>query len=130
MNGYPATVAPGNGHGQYYQQQDHHHHHADDDDSISITSSNHYMNSGNNNNDSSNHQRRRRKGAKQHVLDYFCIEERGSTIGREIRAGVVTFLTMSYILLVNPQILSQVGYKPDQVWLLLPPSFPPSLRAS
>jgi len=49
------------------------------------------------------------------VLDYFCIEERGSSIGREIRAGVVTFLTMSYILLVNPQILSQVGYNPDQV---------------
>lgn len=62
-----------------------------------------------------NTNRRRRKSAKQHVLDYFCIEERGSSIGREIRAGVVTFLTMSYILLVNPQILSQVGYNPDQV---------------
>jgi AGZA family xanthine/uracil permease-like MFS transporter len=37
------------------------------------------------------------------------LEERGTTVGTEIRAGVVTFLTMSYILFVNPQILSQAG---------------------
>jgi xanthine/uracil/vitamin C permease (AzgA family) len=40
---------------------------------------------------------------------YFKISERGSTIGTEIKAGVVTFLTMSYILLVNPQILGAAG---------------------
>ena len=43
------------------------------------------------------------------VDNYFKITERGSTIGREIRSGCVTFLTMSYILLVNPQILAQIG---------------------
>jgi hypothetical protein len=39
---------------------------------------------------------------------FFLIEERQTTIATEIRAGIVTFLTMSYILVVNPQILSQV----------------------
>jgi adenine/guanine/hypoxanthine permease len=43
------------------------------------------------------------------LIRFFKIQERGSTIGTEIRSGLVTFLTMSYILLVNPQILSQVG---------------------
>lgn len=47
-------------------------------------------------------------GLAGRISRFFAIEERGSSIGREIRAGVVTFLTMSYILLVNPQILSQV----------------------
>ena len=37
---------------------------------------------------------------------FFHITERGSTIGREIRGGVVTFFAMAYILVVNPSILS------------------------
>lgn len=37
---------------------------------------------------------------------FFHISERGSTIGREIRGGVVTFFAMAYILVVNPSILS------------------------
>eukprot|EP00877_Chromochloris_zofingiensis_P009284 jgi/Chrzof1/4609/Cz14g19310.t1 len=40
---------------------------------------------------------------------FFKISERGSSIATEIRAGVITFLTMSYILLVNPQILAVAG---------------------
>ncbi|PTL79846.1 NCS2 family permease [Vitiosangium sp. GDMCC 1.1324] len=40
---------------------------------------------------------------------FFHIRERGSSIGTELRAGLVTFLTMAYILLVNPQILSEAG---------------------
>jgi AGZA family xanthine/uracil permease-like MFS transporter len=40
---------------------------------------------------------------------YFRVSERGSTIATEIKSGVVTFLTMSYILLVNPQILGAAG---------------------
>ncbi|MDO5032720.1 NCS2 family permease [Corynebacterium sp.] len=36
---------------------------------------------------------------------YFKISERGSTIGTEIRAGVVTFFAMAYIILLNPLIL-------------------------
>lgn len=45
----------------------------------------------------------------------FRISERASTIGTEIRAGVVTFLTMAYILLVNPQILSEAGMPASDV---------------
>ena len=45
----------------------------------------------------------RRKG-----LDgFFRISERGSTVAQEIRGGVVTFLTMSYIIVLNPIILLQ-----------------------
>lgn len=40
---------------------------------------------------------------------YFRVSERGSTLGTEVKSGVVTFLTMSYILLVNPQILGAAG---------------------
>jgi AGZA family xanthine/uracil permease-like MFS transporter len=36
---------------------------------------------------------------------YFRISERGSTVRTEIMAGVTTFLTMAYILFVNPAIL-------------------------
>jgi AGZA family xanthine/uracil permease-like MFS transporter len=35
----------------------------------------------------------------------FKISERGSTVGRELRGGLVTFVTMSYIVVLNPLIL-------------------------
>ena len=41
---------------------------------------------------------------------FFEISRRGSTIGTEIRGGVVTFVTMAYIVILNPIILSG---KPD-----------------
>jgi AGZA family xanthine/uracil permease-like MFS transporter len=40
---------------------------------------------------------------------YFDISGRGSSIPTEIRAGAATFLTMAYILFVNPQILGSVA---------------------
>ena len=39
----------------------------------------------------------------------FGITEAGSTVEGEIRAGMTTFLTMAYILLVNPAMLSGTG---------------------
>lgn len=36
---------------------------------------------------------------------YFKITERGSTYGREIRGGLVTFFTMAYIIVLNPLII-------------------------
>jgi adenine/guanine/hypoxanthine permease len=36
---------------------------------------------------------------------FFKITERGSTLGAEIRGGVVTFFTMAYIIVLNPLIL-------------------------
>jgi AGZA family xanthine/uracil permease-like MFS transporter len=47
---------------------------------------------------------------------YFQISARGSTVGREIRGGIVTFFTMSYILALNPLI---IGTKPDGAGNLL-----------
>ena len=35
----------------------------------------------------------------------FKISERGSTVGREVRGGLVTFFTMAYIVALNPLIL-------------------------
>ncbi len=39
---------------------------------------------------------------------FFKITERGSTIGTEIRGGLVTFFTMAYIIVLNPLILGFV----------------------
>lgn len=40
------------------------------------------------------------------ILDnYFKITERGSTLSREVRGGLVTFVAMSYIVVLNPLIL-------------------------
>lgn len=36
---------------------------------------------------------------------FFHISERGSSVGTEIRAGVVTFFAMAYIVLLNPLII-------------------------
>ena len=40
------------------------------------------------------------------IDSFFKISDRGSSIGREIRGGLVTFLTMAYIVVLNPIILS------------------------
>lgn len=37
---------------------------------------------------------------------FFQITERGSTVGREVRGGLVTFVTMAYIVILNPIILT------------------------
>ncbi|WP_159774395.1 NCS2 family permease [Streptomyces sp. HM190] len=37
---------------------------------------------------------------------YFRITDRGSSVAREVRGGVTTFMAMAYILLLNPLILS------------------------
>ncbi|KQP67079.1 permease [Nocardioides sp. Leaf307] len=36
---------------------------------------------------------------------FFQISQRGSTVAREVRGGVVTFVTMAYIVVLNPLIL-------------------------
>jgi AGZA family xanthine/uracil permease-like MFS transporter len=48
------------------------------------------------------------------VLDrYFKISERGSTTGREIRGGLVTFVTMAYIIVLNPLIIGSFSSDPS-----------------
>ena len=48
---------------------------------------------------------------------FFALKARGTTARTEILAGVTTFLTMSAILFVNPDILGQVGMDRDAVFV-------------
>jgi len=43
------------------------------------------------------------------IKEYFGIEAAGSSLRTEIIAGLTTFMTMAYILAVNPNILSNTG---------------------
>ncbi|MEM9751277.1 MAG: NCS2 family permease, partial [Pseudomonadota bacterium] len=49
--------------------------------------------------------------------NYFEIEARGSTIRTECVAGATTFLTMSYIIFVNPMILAETGMDAGAVFV-------------
>jgi AGZA family xanthine/uracil permease-like MFS transporter len=56
---------------------------------------------------------------------YFMIPQRGSTVAREIRGGVVTFVTMAYIVVLNPLIIGSFaadapGAKRDVLGAILP----------
>ena len=51
------------------------------------------------------------------VERYFGVAEQGSTIRTEIIAGLTTFLTMVYIVFVNPAILSKTGMDPGAVFV-------------
>ncbi|MFQ5525813.1 MAG: NCS2 family permease [Thermoanaerobaculia bacterium] len=46
---------------------------------------------------------------------WFRLSENDTSVATEVRAGTVTFLTMSYILFVNPQILSATGMPAEDV---------------
>ncbi|HEY2765094.1 MAG TPA: NCS2 family permease, partial [Pseudonocardiaceae bacterium] len=39
------------------------------------------------------------------LAHYFRVYERGSTVAREVRGGLVTFVTMAYIVVLNPLII-------------------------
>jgi len=43
------------------------------------------------------------------IANYFGLEAAGTTVRRELLAGVTTFVTMSYIIAVNPAILKAAG---------------------
>jgi AGZA family xanthine/uracil permease-like MFS transporter len=47
----------------------------------------------------------------------FHLRAQGTTVRSEILAGVTTFLTMAYILFVNPEILSAAGMPRDSVFV-------------
>ena len=46
---------------------------------------------------------------REKIEKFFKIKESGSTIKTEIMAGFTTFMTMAYIIFVNPAILSNTG---------------------
>ncbi|HCP76258.1 MAG TPA: guanine permease, partial [Pusillimonas sp.] len=47
----------------------------------------------------------------------FKLREHGTNVRTEILAGVTTFLTMAYIIFVNPQILSTTGMDAGAVFV-------------
>lgn len=50
------------------------------------------------------------------LLDrYFKLTENQTTVRQELLGGATTFVTMAYIVVVNPQILAQAGMPPDGV---------------
>lgn len=47
----------------------------------------------------------------------FSLQAHGTTVRTEVLAGITTFLTMSYIIFVNPEILSTTGMDRDAVFV-------------
>ncbi len=47
----------------------------------------------------------------------FAIQQRGSTVRTELIAGLTTFMTMAYILAVNPNVLSDAGMDKPSVFV-------------
>jgi adenine/guanine/hypoxanthine permease len=54
--------------------------------------------------------------ARSAIDRFFKISERGSTVGREVRGGLVTFFAMAYIIVLNPLI---IGTVPDSTGAFL-----------
>src|ERR1043166_2164149 len=56
--------------------------------------------------------------AERPFLDrYFRLSENGTDVGTEVVAGLTTFLTMVYIVFVNPQILGNAGMDKGAVFV-------------
>jgi xanthine/uracil/vitamin C permease (AzgA family) len=63
------------------------------------------------------------KGLIMQFLErYFKLKDNGTTVRTELLAGLTTFLTMAYIIFVNPSILGDAGMPKD------PSSSPPAWR--
>jgi adenine/guanine/hypoxanthine permease len=56
-------------------------------------------------------------GFVQALDNYFGLTVNHTDVRTEIIAGVTTFLTMAYIIFVNPQILAQAGMDPGAVFV-------------
>ncbi|MCK1991385.1 NCS2 family permease [Peribacillus muralis] len=48
---------------------------------------------------------------------FFSLKENGTDVRTEVTAGVTTFLTMVYIIIVNPALLSSIGIPFEQVFM-------------
>lgn len=48
---------------------------------------------------------------------FFSLKENGTDVRTEVMAGITTFLTMVYILIVNPALLSSIGIPFEQVFM-------------
>ena len=53
------------------------------------------------------------------MLERFQMAKQGTTAQREVQAGLVTFMAMAYIVVVNPSLLSQTGMDYGAVFVCL-----------
>ncbi|PKN00289.1 MAG: guanine permease, partial [Elusimicrobia bacterium HGW-Elusimicrobia-2] len=55
------------------------------------------------------------------LKEYFRLDELGTNVRQEILAGITTFVTMAYIIVVNPAILEAAGipFGPSMVATIL-----------
>ena len=49
----------------------------------------------------------------RYLNHFFALEQAGTSVRREVVAGITTFVTMSYIVAVNPAILKAAGIPPE-----------------
>ena len=54
---------------------------------------------------------------KQNIDRFFGISDANSTFARELTGGLTAFLSMAYVIFVNPIILSQAGMPKDAVFM-------------
>ena len=50
------------------------------------------------------------------MSDFFKLKERNTDVKTEFLAGLTTFMTMAYILAVNPSILSASGMPQTEIF--------------
>lgn len=50
-------------------------------------------------------------------MEYFSLKQHNTNIRTEVRAGIVSFISMAYILVVNPSILSTAGMDYNAVFI-------------
>ena len=64
------------------------------------------------------------------IDDWFELSKRGSTLGREVRGGLVTFFTMAYIIVLNPLIIGTVPDKDGNLITGMPIADPANIGMS
>ena len=47
---------------------------------------------------------------------FFKLKENGTTVRTEILAGLTTFMTMAYIIALNPNLLTGFGANGQEIW--------------
>ena len=56
-----------------------------------------------------------KQSANNFLEHWFALSENHTSVRQEFLGGLTTFMTMAYIVVVNPQILSQAGMPPEGV---------------
>jgi len=57
-----------------------------------------------------------KKGREKNMEKFFKLKENGTTVRTEILAGLTTFMTMAYIIALNPNLLTGFGANGQDLW--------------